>query len=253
MINSIKFLAVIGVSGWMLFGSHTASAQIPVTDLAQNSQTMAHNLATVAQWAKDIAEMKAQFDMLSNQYDQMQKDYEAVTGSRGLGNIMANEAFRDYLPNDWQTVYDSVKSGGYSGLSGTGQAVYNENKIFDGCAHIANDEQRIACEAWAVKGAQDKGFALDAYETAKNRITQIDQLMAQINETQDPKAIAELQGRIAAEQANIQNEQTKLTLYAMVAEAEEKLQVQRDHELTMKDDAKRGTLNIKPMTFKLGN
>lgn len=253
MINSIKFLSVIGVAGWMLFGSHTASAQIPVTDVAQNAQTAAHNVATVAQWAKDIAEMKAQFDMLNSQYQQMEKDYEAVTGSRGLGNVMNDSAFRDYLPNDWQNVYDSVKNGGYAGLSGRAQEVYAENKIFDACAHIVSNEQRTACEAWAVKGSQDKGFALDAYETAKNRIGQIDQLMGQIDATQDPKAIAELQGRIAAEQANIQNEQTKLKLYSMVAAAEEKLQVQRAHEMSMKDAAKRGNLNVEPMTFSIRN
>ncbi len=48
--------------------------------------------------------------------------------------------------------------------------------------------------------------------------------MAKINGTPDPKAIAELQGRIAAEQAMIQNEQTKLQMYQMVAAAEDRLQ-----------------------------
>src|SRR5690606_39533596 len=61
--------------------------------------------------------------------------------------------------------------------------------------------QRLGCEARAVKGAQDKAFALDAYDAARDRLNQIDQLMGRINTTQDPKDIAELQGRIAAEQA----------------------------------------------------
>lgn len=249
MINSIKFLSVIGVAGWMLFGSHTASAQIPVTDVAQNAQTAAHNVATVAQWAKDIAEMKAQFDMLNNQYQQMEKDYEAVTGSRGLGNIMNDPAFRDYLPNDWQGVYDSVKNSGYSGLSGTGKDVYQANAIYDLCATILKDDERTACEAQSVKGAQDKGFALDAYKAAQDRIGQIDQLMSQINATQDPKAIAELQGRIAAEQANIQNEQTKLQMYSMVAAAEDQIQQQRQRELNAKALDKREYKTRAPINF----
>ena len=82
--------------------------------------------------------------------------------------------------------------------------------------------------------APDKGFALDAYEKAKSRINQIDQLMSKINDTSDPKAIAELQGRIAAEQANIQNEQTKLQMYQMVAAAEDRVQQQRQKEINAK-------------------
>ena len=82
-----------------------------------------------------------------------------------------------------------------------------------------------------MKGAQDKGFALDAYNAAKSRINQIDQLMQKINQTQDPKAIAELQARIGAEQANIQNEQTKLQMYSMVAAAEDRVQKQRQREI----------------------
>lgn len=249
MINSIKFLAVIGVSGWMLFGSHTASAQIPVTDALQNAQTMTHNLATVAQWAKDIAEMKAQFDMLTQQYQQMEKEYDTITGSRGLGNIMNDPAFRDYLPGDWQGVYDSVKNGGYSGLSGTGKEIYDANAIYDLCANILTDYERTACEAQSVKGAQDQGFALDAYEAAKARIGQIDQLMAKINQTQDPKDIAEMQARIGAEQANIQNEQTKLQMYSMVAAAEDRIQQQRQRELNAKLLDKREYKTRAPMNF----
>lgn len=208
MLSTIKFLSVIGVAGWMLFGNH-AQAQIPVTDGASIAQQVAAQVETIAKW-------KMQYDQMMDQINQAKQQYEALTGSRGLGNILNDPALRDYLPGDWQAVYDAVKTGGYAGLTGTALTVYEQNKVFDSCAHIVSSEQRTACEARAVKPAQDKGFALDAYNAAKSRINQIDQLMAKINDTSDPKAIAELQARIAAEQSNIQNEQTKLQLYAMV-------------------------------------
>ena len=100
-----------------------------------------------------------------------------------------------------------------------------------------------------MKGAQDKAFALDAYDAARDRLNQIDQLMGRITTTQDPKDIAELQGRIAAEQAMIANEQTKLQMYAMVAEAENRLQEQREQETIMEEAAKRG--GLEPMNFSL--
>lgn len=224
MINTVKFLSVIGVAGWMLFGSHAARAQIPVTDGASIGQQIAAQVETIAKW-------KMQYDQMISQIDQSKQQFDSMNGSRGMGNIMNDPALRDYLPGNWQGVYDNVKTGGYSGLSGTGKTVYDANKIYDLCAKLLPANERTACEAQAVKGAQDKGFALDAYSAAKNRITQIDQLMGKINQTQDPKAIAELQGRIAAEQANIQNEQTKLQMYSMVAAAEDRLQQQRQREI----------------------
>ncbi|HGX6067293.1 TPA: P-type DNA transfer protein VirB5 [Salmonella enterica subsp. enterica serovar Infantis] len=213
--------------------SSAAFAQIPVTDGASIAQQVAAQAETIAKW-------KMQYDQMTSQINQMKQQYESLTGSRNLGQILNNSALRDYLPNDWQGVYDAVKSGGYSGLSGRAQSIYEANKAFDACMVFKLVDQRTACEAQAVKGAQDKAFALDAYDKAKSRLTQIDQLMAKINDTPDPKAIAELQGRIAAEQAMIQNEQTKLQMYQMVAAAEDRLQEQRQRELNAKAGARRG-------------
>jgi type IV secretion system protein VirB5 len=222
--------------------SSVAFAQIPVTDGAAIARSTAAQIETIAKW-------KMQYDQMVSQIDQQKQQYSSLTGSRGMGTIMNNPALRDYLPSDWQNVYDSVRSGGYSGLTGRGASVYNANKVFDSCLSATAGEQRTACEARAVKASQDKGFALDAYDKAKGRITQIDQLMAKINDTSDPKAIAELQGRIAAEQANIQNEQTKLQLYAMVAAAEDKVQAQRQREMQAKTWAARKGIQVQPLTF----
>lgn len=233
-----------GVTLSALFCS-AAFAQIPVTVTNQISDSP----MTIASFAKDVVRWKAQYEQMISQIDQLDQQRKSMTGTRNLGNIMNNPALRDYLPGDWQGVYDSVKSGGYAGLSGTGKTVYNSNKIYDGCAYISVADQRTACEARAVKGAQDKGFAIDAYAAARGRINQIDQLMAQINTTQDPKAIAELQARIGAEQANIQNEQTKLQMFAMVAAAEDKVQAQRQREIQARTWAADKGIRVAPLTF----
>jgi type IV secretion system protein VirB5 len=125
--------------------------------------------------------------------------------------------------------------------------------MFDGCAQIPTDDERIACQARAVKSAQDKAFAAEAYEHAQQRLSQIEQLMSRINGTDDPKAIAELQGRIGSEQAMIQNEATKLQMFQIVAQAEDAIQKRQAHELQMRDAARRGTLAVSPMHFSLGS
>ncbi|MDF3846656.1 P-type DNA transfer protein VirB5 [Achromobacter denitrificans] len=222
--------------------SSAAFAQIPVTDGASIAKSVENQIETMAKW-------KMQYDQMVSQIDQMKQQYAAVTGARGMGELFNNPQLRDYLPQDWQGVYDSVKSGGYAGLSGRAESIYDKNKVYDACAGFVSNEQRTNCEAQAVKGAQDKAFALDAYDAAKNRLSQIDQLMRQINQTQDPKAIAELQGRIAAEQAMIQNEQTKLQMYQMVAAAEDRLQEQRQREINAKVLANREYTKHQPFNL----
>jgi type IV secretion system protein VirB5 len=223
----------------LVFGvaiSSTVSAQIPVTVTTQASDspmTMAEFSANTARWAQQVEQM-------ASQIDQMKQQYQSITGSRGLGTIMNNPALRDYLPEDWQQVYDSVQSGGYAGLSGRAAQIYNDRKVYDACSQFMTTQQRTSCQAQAVKPSQDKAFALDSYDAAKGRLRQIDQLMGKINDTADPKAIAELQGRISAEQAMIQNEQTKLQMYQMAAQAEDRLQRQRQREINAQLVDKRG-------------
>ncbi|MCC8533930.1 P-type DNA transfer protein VirB5 [Xanthomonas phaseoli] len=233
-----KYALILGAT---LALSGTAFAGVPVTVIA-DVPAITNQIETMAKW-------KAQYDQMVSQINQMKQQYASVTGSRGLGQIMNNPALRDYLPSDWQKVYDSVRTGGYNGLSGSAAAIYDANKVFDACGRMAAGAQRTACEAAAVKPAQDKAFAGEAYAAAKSRLDQINSLMGQINQTQDPKAIAELQGRIASEQAMIANEQTKLQLFQMMAQADEKLQEQRQREINAQQLARRGYLDLQPLTF----
>ncbi|MEN5253480.1 P-type DNA transfer protein VirB5 [Alcaligenes aquatilis] len=236
------FSMPLGVAVSLVLISSPALAQIPVTDGAAIKTSVQQQVETMAKW-------KLQYDQMVSQIDQMKQEYQSITGVRGLGDVLNNPALRDYLPDDWQGVYDSVKSGGYAGLSGRAGQVYNDNKIYDTCVNHTNEQSRISCEAQAVKGAQDKAFALDAYDKAKERLGQIDSLMQEINRTQDPKSIAELQGRIAAEQALIQNEQTKLQMYSMVASAEDRLQQQRQREINAKVLANREYTKHQPFNL----
>lgn len=218
------------------------STGIPVVDAASIGKQVANQLQVMEQW-------KSQFDYMKSQITQLQQTYNSLTGIRNMGQIANNPALRNYLPQDWQQVYDSVSRGGYQGLTGSAQSIFSNNQVYDLCAHIPTQTAKTLCEAMSVKSAQDKAYATTAYSAAQQRLGQIDQLMGQINQTQDPKAIAELQGRIAIEQANIANENTKLQLYEMMAKAEDRLQEQKQRELNAQVWGRTATVNIKPLTF----
>lgn len=232
-----KFIVSLGLAF-----SASAFAQIPVTDGASIAQQIAQQVETIAKW-------KMQYDQLKEQIDQAQKQYESQTGKRNFGEIFYDPKFRNSLPEDWQESYDMIASQGNAGLKGRAKELYDNNKAFDGCQFLQVEEERISCESKAIKPSQDKAFALEAYDKAKDRIGQIEQLMGKINETTDPKEIAEVQGRIAAEQATLQNEQTKMQIYQMIVESEQKIQQQRSRELQSKTwQSNKGT-KPKPVTF----
>lgn len=219
-----------------------AQAQIPVTDALLNSQAKLSHIETIKKWVE-------QYKQMESQISQLQQQYSAMTGSRNLGEVFNDPSLKQYLPQEWQQVYDSVRSGGSQGLTGRGAQVYQQSKIYDACQKIVAADSKRLCEAMAVKGAQDKGNVLTALEAAKKRLAQINQLMGSINDTTDPKAIAELQARIGTEQAAIANTATEMQLYAMASAAEDKMLEQQRRELNAKANARKGITQLQPATF----
>lgn len=174
-----------------------------------------------------FAEILNQLNTMKSQLEQQVTSYKALTGSRNFGAILNNPELRSALPSDWQQVYDNIQKGGYKGLDGTAQAIADAAKLTDKCKYLKNADSKSACEAQAVQAAQTKSHIGKALEAAQKRLNQIESLMHQINRTPDPKAIAELQARISIEQAMIQNENTRLQMYKMMAEANEKMLVEQ--------------------------
>lgn len=247
MLKSSKKLLVIAVATLLPYSTH---AQIPVTDILSNVTSMLNQIQTIAQWGTQLNNMITQIEQLDRQFTQMEKEYEKITGTRNLGAILNDPAFRNYLSDDWRNVYDELRKGGYASLTGDAKTIFDDNRIFDMCAGIEYEIHRKACESQAIKGAQDQAFATSAYDAAKNRVEQIQGLMNQINSTEDPKAIQELQARISVEQAAIQNEQTKLAMFQMISISEKELQNQRLREIQARTWASTGRVEVDAITFE---
>jgi type IV secretion system protein VirB5 len=234
----------------LVFGLAPQSrAGIPVSVMADMTATI-NQIQNFAHMLKEYATMVQQLEQMQNQFKQMELEYSSITGSRNLGDILNDPSLKEYLPDNWQSVYSGIRNGGYEGLSGSAKALRDASKIFDACEKVINPTEKKICNAQAVKPAQDQSFANDAYQKSKERVDQIEGLMQEINNTNDPKAIAELAARIQAEQALIQNEQTKLSLYQASAEAEERLLEQQRNEAEYKMLASRqyGTV-VPPLEF----
>ena len=204
------------------------SAQIPVTDVAAITMHTNNQVQTIAQWTQQNAEMKSQYEEMKRHWDKMDDMEKLVTGARYLGIPNAG-GVHDQIPNDPNAIY--------SGTYGSTQTILNAEKVTD-----AGDATSEAISARASRAAAaERAVVISTYEGAQARLANIEVLIGKIDEAQDPKAIQDLQARIAAEQALIDNENTKMQLISQLAASEEKLireqRVQRNACLLYTSDA----------------
>ncbi|MEX3968229.1 type IV secretion system protein [Paraburkholderia sp. EG286B] len=185
------------------FSMQAAHAQgVPVIDL----QAIAQAISTVKQ-------LEQQYSLLSDQY-------QSTIGNRGLGNIFNDPSLRNYLPDQWQSVYDEVKSGQLNGISGLASTIESQ----EGMTAYTPGQQRLNDTL-----AANKAMAMRSYQASIDRLTNIQQLMQQSNLTQDPAAKADLQNRWAAENSSINAEKMRLDLAARLQDAEKDFAQQAAH------------------------
>jgi type IV secretion system protein VirB5 len=85
---------------------------------------------------------------------------------------------------------------------------------------------------------QQKAFMQDAMQKAGGRIAQIQSLMRQLSSSADPKAAQEIQGRIEAENALLQHEQSQIALARGMADAEYRIAESRAREAQMQQSSR---------------
>jgi type IV secretion system protein VirB5 len=180
--------------------------------VAKDAPASFNQAQTMTQWANQYQQMVQQLMHLKNQY-------AAVTGTRNLGQIFNNPALRGHLPNEWASIYDEVRKGNLQGLSGKASSIFTA----EGFDPNATGGRRRQLDVLAA----NKAMSMQAYDATLARLQNINALMQQADATQDVKAAADLQNRMTAENAMIQNEQVRLSLAFELQRAEERLALEQ--------------------------
>ena len=133
-------------------------------------------------------------------------------------------AERSYLPADWtemQRVLDGT-SAQYGALSGAVVAAVEARAVLDDArlASLGQVERDGVLQA-RQSTAASAVLAQRAYANAGQRFAALQSLVNAVGNAPDAKAIADLQGRVAAEEAMLSNEQAKLVALAQAAQAEQ--------------------------------
>ena len=192
---------------------------IPVFDAAN----YANMIQTITAWQQQITAMK-------QQYDQAMTQYQALTGIRGYGNLLSNPTLQQFLPSDVRNLYTAVNSKNpWITLNTSAQAARNAKTIFS-CDSLPAGIPRNTCLNSLNKNFADQDLFQQSYNQTLVQDQKINDLMSQINQTQDPKAISELQARLAAEQSIQQNAMLKLQIATELAKTQTKLIEQEKSE-----------------------
>lgn len=179
------------ILGFFMFGlAATAQAALPVYDSASIKQALI-----------EFQQLKKHYDMLKKQYDELVALKDSVTGNYGMGillNGIDDEASRRALPQTWQEVVEMQKKGFYGDLL---QHYSEMLPKIDTNLLSANQKDRDVVGYKLSKDNTQSAFAATeaVYNQLDKRLKTIEELMGQIDKTQNVKEAMDLNSRIVAE------------------------------------------------------
>jgi len=176
--------------------------------------------ATVAQLQQQLLTARDQLKNLSKQLSTAKSQLAALTQSNGYGNVVGSPETRDRLRSALpSTAQDLLNQPTDSSLNA------DVNRVTDSVTAPVNfqeDRAKLSKRALDIE-ATAKAMSQRAYDSMTQRLANVDALQEKINQTSNPKEIAELQARIQIEQSNIVAEQTRIQLASQQLEAERHL------------------------------
>jgi type IV secretion system protein VirB5 len=203
-----KLLAA-GIALSAAFMSPVHASGIPTVDAA-----------TIAQLQEQLLTARDQLKNLTDQLATAKSQLAAFTQSSGYGDVVGNPDIRNQLraalPSNAQDLLDRS---GNSNLDGDVDRITDQVM---GPVNFQEDRQTLSKRALNIE-ATSKAMSERAYDSMTRRLANVDALQDKINQTTNPKEIAELQARIQIEQANIQAEQVRIQLASQQLEAERHL------------------------------
>lgn len=169
------------------------------------------DLAALTQRVQQLMQLQNQLETMKMQLQSQANQLKAVTGSRGMGSLLQNNL--DQLMPKSGNIYDGGQVSMPRADDLMKQIIAGSGKAPD---QIANDNASNA----ALAAAWSEG----TYTVTTKRVETLQSLADNINATPDAKASADLQARIAVEQAAIANEANRLAVLRDRAQAQKDMQ-----------------------------
>jgi type IV secretion system protein VirB5 len=211
-----------------VFGASIAEAGIPVIDSANLTQAIQQVLA----WGQQAVQMGTQISNQATQINNQVTHIQAITGSRNLGQTYNNTQLQQIVSADTPAVMNAINAQGYSGLTDQALSIRNTTMLYN-CMDKPAGQLRTTCQALLNGLAQGQANSATALNIAQQRVTEIQNIQNQINTTQDPKAVAEVQAALMAEQAQVQNDMLRFLIANQMQDMQAKQAEQTRRETHM--------------------
>lgn len=206
-----------------------ARAQIPVTDVASIVQRAIEAAAKIAKLVAQLEQMKAQLEQAKATYDNM-------TGDRGMRWLMSSENYRR-LPTDWKDTINMIdnQGGSYRIRHLAKDILENMNDIDPSLFEDVDNAYGKLAGKEAKQAATYQAQQATQFDDVAQRFNTLKQLIDKISTAEDQKAILELNARITAQQAMLQNEVLKMRALAQVRASQKDLQEAQRQQAFVKE------------------
>jgi type IV secretion system protein VirB5 len=206
-------------------------ALIAAAPVAQ-AQFAVIDVAAVTQLLTQVQDLEQALAVAREHLSEAEAELRSITGDRGMELLLAGTN-RNYLPADWGQLTAALNdtSSAYSALSAAIRQALAEDAVLTPpqLATLSPDGQRQLA-ADRDTAALLQAVSRQALANASSRFSDLQQLIDAIGGASDQKGILDLDARIGAEQAMLQNEQTKLAMMVAAAEAQRWANEEQDRE-----------------------
>jgi len=204
--------------------SVSANAQgIPVID----ATAIAKHIQQISELQKQLEQAKAIYDKASELHDSLNQ----ITNIKDLAGLLNNSQFQKYLPQEYSQYADAVDGLLKGNIDGFAQKYdyYSRDGNSAANSFYYQELQRRKGETY-----QDMAVGELVYNTASKRMDELNKLKDALGSASTPKEVMDLQARLQAESALLQNEVLRMQGLAMIQEARTRVDEQREDEAVNK-------------------
>lgn len=224
MLKSLTTVLVVGV---LALGTiRPAHAQFAVIDVA-----------SIVQLIQQVQQLEQQVATAKSQLSQAQAEFAAITGGRGMEQLLSGTN-RNYLPANWAQISQILNgsSGSYPALASQlkGQIASNAVLTPSQVSGLSTNQQAQLTAA-RQSPALLQTLSRTAVTNSSTRFSSLQQLISAIGNANDAKGALDLATRIQAEEAMLQNDESKLQGLYQVAQSQEMARRQQVREQAISD------------------
>lgn len=189
---------------------------------AAHAQFAVIDVAAVTQLVTEVRNLEQALTVARQDLAQAQAELRSMTGDRGMEQLLSG-VNRNYLPTGWtqlSAVLDNTNTT-YTALTAAARQALTEDTVLT-AQQLATLSPGAQQQLSADRGtaALLQAVSRQALTNASSRFAGLQQLIDAIGTASDQKGILDLNARIGAEQAMLENEQTKLAVLVAAAEAQ---------------------------------